>query len=114
VIKPSYRAAGIAGAIGLPVAILGYEYAKSKQAGDFFLFAWSVLILIMPMILTTVDFSYWKENGGRGISVSQLPYRFHEIFTFFIGPIRNRIAIYCASGILSTLLVFIIRDLIGF
>jgi hypothetical protein len=110
---PSYRAAVIAGAIGVPLVMFGAPYAKSNQTGGLFIFVWYVLIGFLPMILSTVDFSNLKEIRGRGTSISQLPYRCYEAFTCIVVPMWKRMAAYLASGALSFILVSIGRDLIG-
>jgi hypothetical protein len=108
---PSNRAAVFAGAVMGLLAEFGYDYTKSHPAGDHSIYALSVLVGFLLMILSTVDFSYLKEICSSGMSFSQLPYRCYEGFAYFIGPIRKRLLIYIVSFIFSYLFLSIIRDL---
>ncbi len=107
---PSNRAAVFAGALAGLLAEFSYHYTKSHPAGYHAFYAFSVLIGFLLMIVSTIEFSYLKEICSRGMSFSQLPYRCYEGFTYFIGPIRKRLAIYLFSFVLSYLFLSIIHD----
>ncbi len=80
---PSHRAAAFTGAMAIPLAVFGYDYAAKRHANSVFVFICFGLIGFLPMIFSAVDFADLKIilQGIRSLGISnifQLRYTHYE------------------------------------
>ena len=115
---PSHRAAAFCGAMAMLLSTLVYDYAVKHHANGLSVFAFSGLAFFLPMIFSTVDFAdlkeILKEIRTIGIfNIFQLRYTHYEEVTRFWRQFRDRMALYCAFGIISILVMSVASEVIG-
>jgi len=97
---PSNTAAILAGAIVMPLFMMGWKYAEENHFNGIVIFVWSIIAFFLPIILSTADLGYLRRTGGLfHIRLSR------NDFTLFYLPTWKRMAIWFLSTVFSVLLL---------
>jgi hypothetical protein len=97
---PSNTAAILAGAIVMPLFIIGWKYADEEQFSGIVIFLWSIIAFFLPVVLSTADLAYLRRTGGFfRIRLSR------DDFKLFYLPAWKRLAIWLLSTVFSVLLL---------
>jgi hypothetical protein len=97
---PSNTAAILAGAIVMPLFIIGWKYADEEHFSGIVIFLWSIVAFFLPVVLSTADLGYLRRTGGYFRT------RFsRDDFKLFYLPAWKRLAIWFLSTVFSVLLL---------
>ena len=104
---PSYKAAMIFGAIGMPIFILVLKLIEKVPDSQPAQIAWSILGFGVPFLLSTGDFKYIKQERSKGRSFLGPWTRSQDFKEFFI-PTWKRMAVWFLSAAISLIMLNII------
>jgi hypothetical protein len=97
---PSYPAAILAGAIGMPVFIWVFKYIENNIGSQILLFIWIVIGFFIPFIFSTGDLGYAIKVFKRK------PYRIiAEDYTMFFFPAWKRTGVWFLSLVISIVIL---------
>lgn len=111
---PSYPAAALAGATTATLLPLGILCVEKYRLGDLSFFVWSILVFVLPAMISTADFSYWKRmiaRQHRAPLFRLFAVRYEkEDFSHFLLPAWKRLGVYFASLVFTyVLMLFLLK-----
>ncbi len=59
---PSYKAAVVFGAIGVPIFVYTLEFLENKSVNQISLIFWCIIGFGLPLLISTGEFSYIREK----------------------------------------------------
>lgn len=77
---PSYKAAAIFGAIGIPVFIYVLNVLENRSAHQIALIIWSIIGFGLPLLISTGDLNYVMKKGRPFFRSWTRPQDFKEFF----------------------------------
>ncbi len=98
-ILPSIPAAVVAGAVVMPLFMVGMNYLEERQASPVLIILWFVVGFFVPLAFSTADMSHviahWRQEGFYRPMASE-----HD-FRLFYYPAWTRMAVWFASCVVS-------------
>ena len=108
---PSYTSAILAGAVGMPLLILGINYIEKNSGSQFLQFAWFIIWFFLPVFISTADLRYIRkriqEEGHTLFKLIRMMPRAEDFRQFYI-PAFKRMLVYFVSACISTLFLKLI------
>ena len=108
---PSYTSAILAGAVAVPLLILGINYIEKNSGSQFLQFAWFIIWLFLPVLISTVDLGERRKRWQKGHTLYMLirswQFRAEDFRQFYITTWK-RMLVYFISGSISTLFLKLI------
>ena len=108
---PSYTSAILAGAVGMPLLILGINYIKNNFGSQFLQLVWFIICFFLPLLISTADLGYIRRRLQEGHTLYiliRLQWARTEDFKRFYIPTWKRMLVYFVSACISTLLLKLI------
>lgn len=104
---PSYKAAIIFGAIGMPIFIYILKFLENKSANQIALIVWSIVGFGLPLFISTGDFNYIRREMRKGRSFFG-PWTKSQDFKEFFFPAWKRMFVWFIAASISLLLLKLI------
>ncbi|PKN61069.1 MAG: hypothetical protein CVU57_31425 [Deltaproteobacteria bacterium HGW-Deltaproteobacteria-15] len=101
---PSYWAAIITGAIGMPVFVVVLRFLEHRSAGQLALVVWFLLGFGLPLLVSTGDFEYIRQEMKNGRSFFG-PWVKTKDFKEFYVPAWKRIFVWFLASCGSIMLL---------
>ena len=113
---PSYTSAILAGAVGVPLLILGINYIKNNFGSQFLQFVWFIISFLLPVLISTVDLGYirkrWQEAHTLYMLIRTWQFRAEDFRRVYI-PTWKRMSAYFVSACISALFLKLIGVALG-
>ena len=105
-VLPSIPAAAAAGAVGVPLLIVGWRFLERTSGSQLLLIVWGVVAFFVPLFFAVHDrqeAARWRsERGFLGLFIAPAS---REAFRRFYIPAWKRMAVWFISAVASTLLL---------
>lgn len=101
---PSYKAAAIFGAIGMPVFVYVLKIIEDKSINQIALIIWAIIGFGLPMLISTCEFNYIRKEMKEGRSFFG-PWTKSQDFKEFFFPTWKRMSVWFLAACISLLLL---------
>jgi hypothetical protein len=101
---PSYSAAILTGAIGLPLFICVAKYIEKNSRSQVLMAVWFILGFGLPFLISTGDLGYIRRHFKGGLSFFR-PWVTSEVFRQFLIPAWKRMGVWFVAAVVSVLLL---------
>jgi hypothetical protein len=104
---PSFMSAIIYGAVFMPVFVSIFKLLNANFAGQIALFVWSVIGFFLPVLISTLDFGYIRQEMKKGRPFWG-PWTKSQDFKEFYIPAWKRIFVCFIAACISLLILKLI------
>jgi len=107
-ILPSIPAAIVAGAIGMPLCVLGCKFIENEIRNQFVLFLWCLITFALPVLFATVDFKYFARRRRETVGMFRrffFPFTSIEDFSQYYLTGMGRMFICFVSAVASMIIL---------
>ncbi len=105
---PSYKAAMIFGAIGMPIFVYILQFLETISENQFAQIIWFIIGFGLPFLISTGEFNYIKQEMRKGRSFFG-PWTKSQDFKAFFFPTWKRMLVWFLSAAVSLVVLNLIK-----